>query len=136
MQYIGELCRYLLKVPPNNTDKAHRVRLAVGNGLRPEIWEEFQTRFNVPQVGEFYGATEGNVALFNLCKDDRARGAVGHMGIIMRQLGLCRILRYDREKEEIVRDPVTGLCIEAEPGRLIICSPLLQLLSLRSYSSF
>ena len=37
-------------------------RIAIGNGLRPEIWEQFQERFNVPEIGEFYGATEVTVA--------------------------------------------------------------------------
>ena len=35
-----------------------------GNGLRPQIWEEFVNRFSSPtnrvQIAEFYGATEGN----------------------------------------------------------------------------
>ena len=29
----------------------------------------FQDRFNIPEVGEFYGSTEGNGALFNHCQD-------------------------------------------------------------------
>lgn len=33
--YIGELCRYLLNQPPKPTDRKHRVRVIVGNGLRP-----------------------------------------------------------------------------------------------------
>ena len=37
-----------------------QVRLMFGNGLRPEIWKEFQERFQVPKISEFYGATEGN----------------------------------------------------------------------------
>jgi acyl-CoA synthetase (AMP-forming)/AMP-acid ligase II len=116
VQYIGELCRYLLATPVSPYDKRHNCRLAVGNGLRPDIWEKFQTRFNIKEVGEFYGATEGNVALFNLARDKRARGAVGHMGIIFKQLGLCTLLRYDPETQEIVRDPKTGFCIECLPG--------------------
>jgi len=32
--YIGELCRYLLNQPAKATDRQHRVRMAVGNGLR------------------------------------------------------------------------------------------------------
>ena len=59
-QYIGETCRYLLAAPPRPEDKTHKVRLMFGNGLRPQIWEEFINRFNIPQVSEFYGATEGN----------------------------------------------------------------------------
>lgn len=54
------MCRYLLAVPRKPEDTSHNVRLIVGNGLRPQIWEDFQRRFNVKQIGEFYGATEGN----------------------------------------------------------------------------
>ncbi|KAH9258693.1 hypothetical protein BASA81_003195 [Batrachochytrium salamandrivorans] len=116
VQYIGELCRYLLASPPSQYDKQHQCRLAIGNGLRPDIWEKFQTRFNLPEIGEFYGATEGNVALFNLCKTPRARGAIGHMGALFKLLGLCTLVRYDPETQEIVRDPKTGRCIECAPG--------------------
>src|SRR5437868_4336203 len=42
VQYIGELCRYLLASPPSPKDKAHHIRIAIGNGLRPEIWKDFQ----------------------------------------------------------------------------------------------
>lgn len=31
-----------------------------GNGLRPQIWKQFVERFNIPQIGELYGSTEGN----------------------------------------------------------------------------
>ncbi|GLH14262.1 Luciferin 4-monooxygenase [Gryllus bimaculatus] len=59
-QYIGEICRYLLAVPPRPDDTAHRVRLLLGNGMRPQIWAAFVQRFKVPQIRELYGATEGN----------------------------------------------------------------------------
>nr|CAD7602800.1 unnamed protein product [Timema genevievae] len=59
-QYIGEMCRYILAVPPRPEDTDHKLRLVFGNGLRPQIWSEFTKRFNIPRVGEFYGATEGN----------------------------------------------------------------------------
>lgn len=60
IQYIGELCRYLLAAHHrvDGADHFHStVRLAIGNGLRPDIWEEFQKRFNIPRIGEFYAAT-------------------------------------------------------------------------------
>ncbi|WP_269821883.1 long-chain-acyl-CoA synthetase [Nocardia asteroides] len=63
--YIGELCRYLLNQPERATDRGHRVRLAVGNGLRPELWDDFQRRFRVRRIVEFYGASEGNIAFVN-----------------------------------------------------------------------
>lgn len=65
-QYIGEICRFLLTVPPSQYDRAHKIRLMFGNGLRPQIWESFVNRFGVKQIGEFYGATEGNSNLGNL----------------------------------------------------------------------
>ena len=63
--YIGELCRYLLLQPERDTDRDHRVRAAIGNGLRPELWEAFQNRFGIPHINEFYGASEGNLAFTN-----------------------------------------------------------------------
>ncbi len=63
--YIGELCRYLLNQPAGKGDQDHRVHSIIGNGLRPEIWEAFQTRFNIANVSEFYGASESNLAFVN-----------------------------------------------------------------------
>lgn len=59
-QYIGELCRYLLNSPTRPEDNQHKLRLMYGNGLRPQIWSQFTTRFNIPSIGELYGSTEGN----------------------------------------------------------------------------
>ena len=64
--YIGELCRYLLNQPPRPTDRSHHVRVIVGNGLRPDIWEEFTERFGIKRVVEFYAASEGNTAFINI----------------------------------------------------------------------
>jgi len=73
IQYIGELCRYLINTSPlshpgydDKYEKLHQVRMAFGNGLRSDVWLQFQERFNIPSIAEFYAATEGNVALFCL----------------------------------------------------------------------
>lgn len=50
----------MLVVPPSEVDRAHKIRVMVGNGLRPAIWKQFVERFNIPQVVELYAATEGN----------------------------------------------------------------------------
>ncbi len=60
VQYIGEICRYLLATPEKPAERQHRVEMAYGNGLRPQIWKQFQQRFGIGRIGEFYGATEGN----------------------------------------------------------------------------
>ncbi|MFI6868606.1 long-chain-acyl-CoA synthetase [Nocardia sp. NPDC050406] len=72
--YIGELCRYLLNQPHKRTDRAHKVSIAVGNGLRPELWDEFRDRFGIKRIVEFYGASEGNVAFINAFGVDRTAG--------------------------------------------------------------
>jgi fatty-acyl-CoA synthase len=64
--YIGELCRYLLNQPPKGTDHRHKVRVMAGNGLRPEIWDEFTERFGIERVCEFYAASEGTTAFINI----------------------------------------------------------------------
>jgi fatty-acyl-CoA synthase len=73
--YIGELCRYLLAQPPKPTDRQHRVRVVVGNGLRPEIWQEFKDRFGIERIAEFYGASECNLAFVNALNLDYTAGA-------------------------------------------------------------
>ena len=62
--YIGEICRYLLNQPEKPTDRAHKVRLIAGNGLRPEIWDEFTSRFSIPRVCEFYARQRGKHRLY------------------------------------------------------------------------
>ena len=75
-EYIGELCRYLLHTEPSANERAHRIRMACGNGLSAEIWDAFKDRFCIPQILEFYAATEGSVSLFNM---QGKQGAIGHI---------------------------------------------------------
>jgi fatty-acyl-CoA synthase len=76
MQYIGELCRYLLASPAQADDARHVLRVACGNGLRADVWVPFQERFQIPQILEYYAATEGNFSLYNC--EGRA-GAIGRI---------------------------------------------------------
>ncbi len=119
IQYIGELCRYLLNSPEHPDERRHRIRTAIGNGLRPEIWEPFQQRFGIPRILEFYGATEGNMALINF---EGRVGAVGQLPHFLRRAIGIDILRFDVESEEVVRGP-DGFCQRAdfgEPGEAVI----------------
>ncbi|MGW0159042.1 long-chain-acyl-CoA synthetase FadD6 [Mycobacterium sp. NPDC003323] len=72
--YIGEICGYLLNQPPKPTDRAHNIRVIVGNGLRPAIWDQFTKRFGIPRVCEFYGASEGNTAFVNVFNVSKSTG--------------------------------------------------------------
>ncbi|ORM30206.1 long-chain-acyl-CoA synthetase [Williamsia sp. 1135] len=99
--YIGELCRYLLAQPPSPADREHSVRLVVGNGLRPGIWDEFTQRFGISRVVEFYSASEANIGFINLFNAAKT-------------VGFCP-LPY----EIVDYDPDTGEPLRGGDGRLI-----------------
>jgi len=116
--YIGELCRYLVNQPEAANEREHSLRLAFGNGLRPDVWAQFQQRFGVKDILEFYGSTEGNVSMFNF---DGHTGAVGRVPHYLRKNFSVRLLKFDIETEMPVRGE-DGLCIAAdlgEPGEAV-----------------
>jgi fatty-acyl-CoA synthase len=113
-EYIGELCRYLLNAPPSVLERGHKIRVITGNGLRPEIWREFQERFAIPRIVEFYGATESNLSMLNY---DGTVGAVGRVPDYLEWLLPSRVVRFDVSREMPVRG-ADGLCIECEPGEV------------------
>ena len=110
--YVGELCRYLLATPVNPADAAHKLRACFGNGLRPDIFDAFRQRFHLPKILEFYGATEGNISLFNF---DSTSGAVGRIPKWLERKFSVKIVRFDIEREEPIRG-ADGLCIECAAG--------------------
>lgn len=117
MLYIGELCRYLLNTPPCDAEVHNPIRVALGNGLRADVWEPFQKRFNIPEIREFYGATEAPGIIVNLTGK---QGSVGR--VPMRRLSHLTLVRYDVDSDDYVRD-ANGFCIECAPeevGELMI----------------
>jgi fatty-acyl-CoA synthase len=113
-QYIGELCRYLVEAPPHPRERAHRLRLAIGNGLRPEVWPRFAARFAIPRILEFYAATEGNVNLFNF---DGRPGAVGRVPWFLKRRFPITIVRFDMHHQTPIRT-ADGMCERAAPGEV------------------
>jgi len=110
-QYIGELCRYLLNSPRDEYEKKHKIRLCCGNGLRPDIWEKFLQRFALPDILEWYGATEGNVVLLNY---DAKPGSVGRIPKWAEKIFNTEIVEFDTQKEVAVRG-ADGFCIKCAP---------------------
>ena len=135
IQYVGETCRYLLSAPPQtdpatgeNLDRKHSVRVAFGNGLRPDVWNRFKERFGIETIAEFYGATEGSFATWNLSRNDYSMGAVGRSGALYNLLlgRSVAVVQVDHETELPYRDPKTGLCVRTrrgEPGELLFRLP-------------
>ena len=117
--YIGEICRFLLSQPTKPSDTQHCVRLAFGNGLRAHIWEAFKERYQIPQIGEFYGSTEGNTGAANTTGKV---GAVGFLPVIVPlSVQPAKIIRIDPDTNEPIRNS-SGFCQVAdynEPGELV-----------------
>ena len=105
-QYIGELCRYLVNTPYQPTETEHCLRIACGNGLRPEVWVPFQTRFRIPRILEYYASTEGNFSLYN-CEGQP--GAIGRIPAFLASRLPVALLRFDVEKSEPWRN-AEGFC--------------------------
>jgi fatty-acyl-CoA synthase len=117
-QYIGELCRYLAHAPSSEAETKHRLRLAVGNGLRPEVWPVFQKRFAIPRILEFYAATESNFSLYNV---EGEAGAIGRIPAFLAASQAVRLVKYDMERDAPLRDE-KGFCVTCgpdEPGEAI-----------------
>ena len=106
-QYIGELCRYLLAGPPQPYETQHSLRLCCGNGLRPEVWEPFRERFHIPQILEYYAATEGSFSLYNC---EGRPGAIGRIPPFLTHRMPVALVKFDQVNGTALRDE-SGLCI-------------------------
>ncbi|OJD36690.1 fatty acid transporter [Diplodia corticola] len=114
MQYVGELCRYLMNAPADPVgDRMHEVRLAWGNGMRPDVWEGFRERFGVGEVAELYGATDGLAGSVNVNRGVFTRGALALRGRVWRWRngGRSAIVRVDAE----------GEVVRGEKGWAVVC---------------
>ena len=111
--YIGELCRYLVNQPEHEAERSP-IKLAFGNGLRPDVWEKMERRFRIERVLEFYGSTEGNVSLLNF---DGKVGAVGRIPRYLAKRFNVGLVQFDVETNEPVRN-AQGFCIPCQVGEV------------------
>lgn len=114
--YVGDLGRMLLATPASSSDRAHALRLAVGNGMAADVWQRFQERFGIAHVREFYAATESPVGILNLAE---RVGSVGNLPYAW-MFGL-KLARLDADGE-LLRDARGRLleCGPDEPGELLV----------------
>jgi len=116
-QYVGEICRFLLSVPPAADDRQHTLRKMAGTGLSPEIWQQWTARFGEQfQIYEGWGGTESNTNTINL---DNRVGSCGRVPFWDKTN--LRLVRYDQEKGDYIRDENGFLQLAGvnEPGEAI-----------------
>ncbi|HYA66463.1 MAG TPA: long-chain-acyl-CoA synthetase, partial [Burkholderiaceae bacterium] len=109
-QYIGELCRYLVNTPSQALETQHRLRLCCGNGLRPDVWKEFKSRFRIPKILEYYASTEGNFSLYNC---EGREGAIGRIPTFLSHRIAVALVRFDVTAGAPVRNE-EGRCVRCE----------------------
>ncbi|MCS3501687.1 crotonobetaine/carnitine-CoA ligase [Bradyrhizobium japonicum] len=74
---LGAMASMLLAQPNNANDRAHRLRVALGGGVPPQIHGPFLERFGVPLV-DGYGSTETNFVFAGTIPSDRP-GTMGYL---------------------------------------------------------
>jgi fatty-acyl-CoA synthase len=113
-QYIGEICRFLLRSPPHPRERQHSLRLCCGNGMSGEVWRAFEQRFAIPRILEFYAATEGCVSLYN-CEGQP--GAIGRIPPYLANRFPVALIRCDPDSGNPIRDS-SGHCIPCAPDEV------------------
>ena len=114
--YIGELCRYLVqRAAASEGERSTGSGWPAATACGPTSGRDFKTRFRIPQILEFYAATEGNVSMFNF---DGTPGAIGRMPRLVAQRlpDRGRALRH-RAARQPVRG-ADGFCIECAPDEV------------------
>jgi fatty-acyl-CoA synthase len=114
--YIGELWRYLYNQPPAPEERAHKLRVAAGNGLRPDIWMAVRRRFGVQRIVEHYGMTEMPAGPYM-----NAYGRPGACGYIPPAVRRAErhdeLIRFDLDQNRPMLGK-DGLCIACEDGQV------------------
>jgi crotonobetaine/carnitine-CoA ligase len=57
VHYLGVIAPVLLKLPPGEHERRHKVRFGIGAGIEPELHAAFEKRFGFPMI-ELWGMTE------------------------------------------------------------------------------
>jgi acyl-CoA synthetase (AMP-forming)/AMP-acid ligase II len=93
--------------------------------LRPDIWEEFQERFEIPLIREYYGATEGNSMSINM---------TGRAGMVGRLITGAKLIRCDLETGEPYRN-ARGRCeVVREGGTGLFVAPISRIIPFDGYA--
>lgn len=109
-QYVGEVVRYLVNMPPVPEEQGRSLRVIMGSGIGIDVWQRFQQRFGKHVVIlEGWGATESNANMSNF---DQKPGSCGRIPFPERSH--IRMLRHDEGSDELMLDA---------DGRYILCKP-------------
>lgn len=84
-------------LPQKYNDKDHKVKIAIGNGIRADVWQEFLNRFGIISIKELYASTEGNMSFMNYAGKIGAVGRVNffHKVYVLTQSNMNSYYLFD-----------------------------------------
>ena len=95
-----------MNLPPSDGDRDNPITQISGNGLRPDIWESFQKRFNINKIVEIYGATEAVGMTIN---------SFGRSGMIGRKRSDSTIIHCNKDDGSPILNS-EGFCTKVSEG--------------------
>ncbi len=110
---IGTMPFFLLKMPEDEFDLSHHLRLILCSGIHPRFHAEFERRWGVPWR-EAFGMTETGVDLLVPVDDIESIGS-GAMGL---PVSTKKAMVVDTEGHEILDGKVGELVVQGEPMML------------------
>jgi len=109
-QYIGELCRYLLHAPAHRRERAHRIRLACGNGLRRTCGTVSRKVRHPAHPGILCSHRGQRHAV----QHEGKPGAIGRVPSFLAHRSPTALVKYDVGRGEFLRD-ADGRCMRCGP---------------------
>lgn len=107
---LGTMPTLLLRQPPNELDRTHRLRMVLCSGINPSLHRDLERRWGVPWR-EAYGLTEeGGCLAVPLDADD----TVG-TGVIGRPIGAKQVLIAGPDGREVADGEIGELVVGGEP---------------------
>jgi fatty-acyl-CoA synthase len=129
--YIGEMLRYIANSPVTPDDRNHSLRMLLGNGLRPDVWDRFVDRFGIEPSGvrEYYSSTEGTITLVNVRGKPHAVGYLPPWASLVYRVPIIEVVDQNDDDGGRILGSSGGmlqprrrgsdhLCIECTTGRV------------------
>jgi putative long chain acyl-CoA synthase len=114
VSYTWTMLRELVDAPEHPLEHHHPVRLVIGSGMPPGLWQRVEERFAPARVVEFYVSTPGEAILVNL--KGRRAGAGGRS---LPGAPEVRIAAWDTEAGKLVTGD-DGFAVPATRGVLLV----------------
>lgn len=90
--------------------------------MRPDVWKQFQDRFHIKHIVEFYASTEGNLGLFN--NTDKV-GALGFVPRIADFIYPITIVKADPDDQSMPYRNDKGRCVKCKPNEVgLLIAPI------------